>query len=117
MEKHASARAVEVEGVAFNPPNDLRKVRIAALAFRIVATPAAPVAIALALDEDGEEHCLAARVARHGAQAAYLRLFEDLLSRGLRASRRMLVDAGGSAWLARRIEHAFGPVALTATAS
>jgi hypothetical protein len=81
---------------------------LAALAFKVITTGPRPLAVVQGLDVNGDEHLLAVRVARHGAHAAYLQLFEDVLRRGLQASPPLLVDAGGCRWLERRIERALG---------
>jgi hypothetical protein len=83
---------------------------MAALAFKVAVGGPRPIAAAYALDDEGEEHWLAARSAECGVEAAYVDLLSNLLQRGLHADRAPIVDAGGFPRFARRLEHALGPV-------
>jgi hypothetical protein len=89
---------------------DLRDLRVAALAFKVVVSGDHPIVVAHAVDDEGDEHWLAVRGAPQGRTAAYLKIFSQLLRRGLRARGPMLVDADGCTELARSIDRALGPV-------
>ncbi len=89
---------------------DLEGVRVAALGFKVAVGGPRPIAVAYALDAEGEERWLAARSADCGVEAAYVDLLSNLLLRGLAADRTLIVDAGGYPSVARRLEHALGPV-------
>jgi hypothetical protein len=89
---------------------DLRGLRLTALGFKVAVGGARPVAVAFAVDGEGVEHWLGARGATRGIELAYLELLSDLLARGLSSDAPLLVDAGGYPRLARRLEHALGPV-------
>jgi hypothetical protein len=89
---------------------DLRGLRVTALAFKLAVRGPRPIAVAYAVDEDGIEHWLAARSATRGVEITYLKLFSDLLVRGLQATRPLVVDADGCPRLAARLEHVLGPV-------
>ncbi len=98
---HAAVHALDG-----SPIQDLRDLRIIALAFALAVEGEHPIAVAWALDEDGVKHWLAVRSAEAGVEAAYLALLADLLRRGLRATRPLLVDADGCARLAGRLRAA-----------
>jgi hypothetical protein len=89
---------------------DLRELRVAALAFSVAVGGPHPIAAVYALDEEGEQHWLAARSASCGVEAAYVDLLSHLLQRGLQTDRTLIVDAGGYPRFARRLEHALGSV-------
>jgi hypothetical protein len=102
---HFAARAIERDR-----GDDLRDLRVTALAFKVAVGGPRPIAVAHAVDEEGVEHWLGARSATGGVEAAYVALLSDLLLRGLRTEREPIVDAGGFPQFARRLEHALGPV-------
>jgi hypothetical protein len=102
----AAVRAIEREP----KEDDLRGVRMVALAFKLVVAGAHPIAVAHAVDEDGAEHWLGLRSAEGGVEAAYVALLSELLQRGLTVARPLIVDAGGYGGLARRLELALGLV-------
>ncbi len=102
---HAAVHALQG-----SPIEDLRGLRIIALAFTLAVEGPHPIAVAWALDEDGVKHWLAVRSAEAGVEAAYLTLLSDLLRRGLRATGPLLVDADGCARLAGRLRAALGEV-------
>jgi hypothetical protein len=95
---------------ALRRDDDLKDFPLAALAFKVVVGGHRPLAVAHAVDDEGNEHWLGVRSAQHGAHVAYLQLFSDLRERGLVARGIVLVDTAGCRLLARRIEDAFGPV-------
>lgn len=90
---------------------DLRGVRLTALAFKLVVRGAHPIAVAHGVDDAGAEHWLAVRSATAGREVTYVALLTDLLRRGLSGGRAaLIVDADGCEGLARRLELALGPV-------
>lgn len=101
----AAARAIERDR-----GDDLRGVRMVALAFKLAVAGPHPIAVAHAVDEEGAEHWLGLRAAEHGIEAAYVELLSELVQRGLTVTRPLIVDAGGYRGLARRLELALGPV-------
>ena len=107
----AAIRALALDG---EPTDDLSEFRLAALAFKLIVVGERPIAVAHAVDAAGEVHWLAIRSADRGAHAAYLQLFDDLLRRGLRAPRPVVVDAAGCRWLARCLDRALGPAVVHA---
>ncbi len=101
----AAARAIERDRT-----DDLSDVRVAALAFKLAVRGPHPIAVAYAVDEEGAEQWLAVRSAARGIEAAYVEMLADLLRRGLKMTRPLIVDADGYGGLARRLELALGPV-------
>jgi hypothetical protein len=95
---------------------DLRGFRIAALAFKLVVRGAHPIAVAQAVDEEGVEHWLAVRAASARREVAYTELLADLVRRGLRVTRPLIVDVDGWTGLAQRLELALDPVPLAGAA-
>jgi hypothetical protein len=87
---------------------DLRELHIIALAFTIAVGGPRPIAVAWALDEDGNEHWLAARHVRREIESAYLSLLSDLLLRGLRAPRPLIADPDGYPRLATWLQASLG---------
>jgi hypothetical protein len=103
----AAARALERE----RGSDDLRGVRLTALAFKLAVRGPRPIAVAHAVDDDGAEHWLAVRAADGPREVAYVALLSDLLGRGLSGGAGpLIVDADGCEGLARRLELAMGPV-------
>jgi hypothetical protein len=96
---------------------DLRDLRLVALAFKVAVGGAHPIAVAHAVDDEGVEHWLGARSAIRGVEIAYLDLLSDLLARGLQGPRPLIVDAGGYSRVVRRLERALGPVIHAGVAS
>ena len=85
---------------------------MAALAFKLAVRGNHPIAVAHAVDDEGAEHWLALRSASTvvGVEATYGEILSDLLRRGLKVTRPLIVDADGCPGLARRLELVFGPV-------
>ena len=90
---------------------DLRGLRLTALAFKLVVEGPHPIAVVHAVDDEGAEHWLAVRSATGSLEVAYIALLSDLLRRGLSGGTApLIVDADGCPGLARRLELALGPV-------
>jgi hypothetical protein len=101
----AAARAIDRDH-----GEDLRGLRMVALAFKLAVGGPHPIAVVHAVDEEGAEHWLGLRSAERGIEIAYVELLSDLVQRGLTVTRPLIVDAGGYRGLARRLELALGPV-------
>jgi hypothetical protein len=101
-----------VRALAPDCGDDLRGLRVAALAFKLVVRGRYPLAVAHAVDDEGAEHWLAIRSASAvvGVEVAYGEILTDLLRRGLSTTRPLIVDADGCVELARKLELVFGPV-------
>jgi hypothetical protein len=87
---------------------DLRSLRVAALAFESVVLGSGRFVLAQAIDDEGNKHVLGVRNASRRTPSVYVRLFSELLMRGLRAQAPLLVDVDGCPRLAERVRAAFG---------
>jgi hypothetical protein len=87
---------------------DLRSLRVAALAFESVVLGNGRFVVAQAIDDEGNKHLLGVRNAARRTPSLYVRLFSELLMRGLRAQAPLLVDVDGCPRLAERVRAAFG---------
>jgi hypothetical protein len=85
---------------------DLRGLHVAALAFECVVLCGAPYVVAHAIDDEGNKHWLGVRSRR--SADTYVKLFSELLVRGLRAEHPLLVDVDRCPRLAERVRAAFG---------
>ena len=102
----AAVRALEP-----HPGEDLRGLRVTALAFKLAVRGPHPFAVVHAVDQEGTEHWLAIRAAdARNVEAAYLELLGDIVRRGLTVARPLIVDVDRCAELGRRVELALGPV-------
>ncbi len=87
---------------------DLRSLRISALCFESIVVRGCRVLVAQAIDHEGNKHLLGVRNAANRTPALYVRLFSELLMRGLRADTPVLVEVDGCTHLAERVRAAFG---------
>jgi hypothetical protein len=105
-------RALKDKSVGAALAASLRELDAAALQFAALRVGGATYVAATVVDAEGDAHLVGLRLASPSYRTAATALFSDLLARGLRARRPVLVSVGRCDALAHLVRAAFGARAV-----